>query len=112
MQFAREENIHLTSYMTLVVGRVMNDAVMNDVARQRGATPAQLALAWAMQQGHSVILSSTRRENLESNLKALDLKLTEEDMARTAQPDRGERLANPPHLAPTGVEWLELSGWD
>lgn len=100
VQFAREENIHLTSYMTLAVGKVMGDAVLNDIAERHGATAAQVALAWAMQQGHSVIPSSTRRENLESNLKALGLKLTDEDMARIAPLDRGERLANPPHLAP------------
>ena len=100
MQFASQENIHLTSYMTLAVGKVMDDAVMNDIAAQHGATAAQVALAWAMVQGHSVIPSSTRRENLESNLRSLDLKLSGEDVARIAQLDRGERLANPPHLAP------------
>lgn len=100
VDFARNEGLHLTSYMTLAVGKVMDDEVMKDVAGQHQATPAQVALAWAMAQGHSVIPSSTRRENLESNLKALSLQLTEEDMTRIATLDRGERLANPPALAP------------
>lgn len=100
VEFARGEGLHLTSYMTLAVGKVMDDEVMKDIARQHQATPAQVALAWAMAQGHSVIPSSTRRENLESNLKALDLQLTDEDMARIATLDRGERIANPPQLAP------------
>ncbi|GGR23960.1 2,5-didehydrogluconate reductase DkgB [Deinococcus ruber] len=100
VEFARNEGIHLTSYMTLAVGKVMDDEVMKDIAQQHQATPAQVALAWAMAQGHSVIPSSTRRENLESNLKALNLTLTEADMARIATLDRGERIANPSALAP------------
>ena len=86
--------------MTLAVGKVINDEVIKDIARQHQATAAQVALAWALAQGHSVILSSTRRENLKSNLLALDLHLTEEDMARIATLDQDERIANPPHLAP------------
>ena len=100
VEFAKQEGLHLTSYMTLAVGKVMHDEVMQDIARQHQATPAQVALAWALAQGHSVIPSSTRRENLESNLKALDLQLSEDDLARIATLDRGERIANPPQLAP------------
>lgn len=100
-EFARQEGIHLTSYMTLAVGKVMEDDVLKDIAGAHDATPAQVALAWAMGQGFSVIPSSTRREHLESNMKALDLKLTDEDMKRIAALDgQGERLANPASVAP------------
>ncbi|MFC4638752.1 2,5-didehydrogluconate reductase DkgB [Deinococcus hohokamensis] len=102
VEFARQEGLHLTSYMTLAVGKVMGDAVIQGVARAHGATPAQVALAWAMQQGFSVIPSSTRRENLESNLAAQTLALTEEDMARIAALEQGEnaRIANPESARP------------
>ena len=53
-----------------------------------------------MQLGYAVIPSSTKRENLESNLKAVDLKLTDDDMAQIAQLDRGHRLTSPASLAP------------
>ena len=59
-----------------------------------------MTLAWAMQLGYAVIPSSTKRENLESNLKAVDLKLSNEDMAQIAQLDRGQRLTSPASLAP------------
>ena len=100
VDFAKNEGLHLTSYMTLAVGKVMDDEVMKDIAQQHQATPAQVALAWALAQGHSVIPSSTRHENLESNLKAQGLHLAEADMARIATLDRGERIANPPPPAP------------
>jgi 2,5-diketo-D-gluconate reductase B len=47
-----------------------------------------------------VIPSSTKRENLASNLAAPKLKLRDDDMARIAALDRGERLTNPGSLAP------------
>jgi 2,5-diketo-D-gluconate reductase B len=100
VDFARAQGIHTTSYMTLAYGKVLGDPVLADIARAHGATTAQVALAWAMQLGHAVIPSSTRRENLASNLQAQQLRLGEEDMARIAALDRGERLVNPEGLAP------------
>ena len=94
-EFARDLGIHTTSYMTLAYGKVLGA-----IAQAHGATPAQVALAWALQQGYAVIPSSTRRENLASNLHAPALRLMQDDMARIAALDRGERLVNPDGLAP------------
>lgn len=95
VDFARSQGIHLTAYMPLAYGKVMQDPVIQGIAAAHDATPAQVTLAWLLQQGFAVIPSSTRRENLASNLLALDLGLSEEEMAAIATLDRGERLANP-----------------
>lgn len=100
VEFARSQGIHITSYMTLGYGKVLNDPVIQEIARQHEATPAQVALAWAMQQGYAVIPSSTKRANLQANLEAQRLQLTADDMARIATLDRGERLVDPAGLAP------------
>ena len=98
--FLREQGIHVTSYMTLAYGEVLKDPLIGEIARRHGATPAQVALAWALQQGYAVIPSSTRRENLQSNLGARELRLDEADMARIATLERGHRLASPEGIAP------------
>ncbi|MFN9472891.1 2,5-didehydrogluconate reductase DkgB [Acidovorax sp.] len=98
--FARSQGIHITSYMTLAYGKVLGDPVIEAIARAHGATPAQVALAWALQQGYAVIPSSTRRENLASNLKAQQLHLHDAEMAQIAALDRGGRLVDPEGLAP------------
>lgn len=98
--FAKANGVHITSYMTLAYGKVLADPALVSIAEKHGATTAQVALAWALQQGYSVIPSSTRRENLESNLKALELILDDDDMSRIAMLDRNERLANPSGIAP------------
>lgn len=98
--FAREKGVHLTSYMTLAYGKAVQDSVLQEIAAKHGATAAQVALAWAIHQGFSVIPSSTKRANLESNLKAGELKLDAEDLQKIAELDRGERLVDPEGLAP------------
>jgi len=99
-EFARSQGVPVTSYMTLAYGKVLNDPVLVKIAQAHGATTAQVALAWAMQQGYAVIPSSTKRENLASNMKARDLRLTDDDMQQIATLDRNERQANPASLAP------------
>lgn len=98
--FAKSQGIAVTSYMTLAYGKVLADPVIGAIAAAHGATPAQVALAWALQLGYAVIPSSTQRANLQSNLKAQQLRLTDAEMAQIAALDRGERLANPEGLAP------------
>lgn len=54
------------------------------LAREKNATPAQLALAWLLAQGDDIIPipSSKSRRHLEENLKATEIKLIQEDLSR------------------------------
>lgn len=101
VEFLNGEGIHVTSYMTLAYGKVLGDPVIGAIAQRHDATPAQVALAWALQLGYSVIPSSTKRENLASNLLAQTLRLTDEDMAQIAALERNGREVDPVGLAPT-----------
>ena len=98
--FTAAQGIHTTSYMTLGYGQALQEPVIHDIARQRGATPAQVTLAWAMQHGFAVIPSSTKRANLESNLQSPALRLSDAEMARIDALDKGARLVDPDGLAP------------
>ncbi|MHA6129575.1 2,5-didehydrogluconate reductase DkgB [Pseudomonas fluorescens group sp. PF-1] len=100
VEFAQRHGIQITSYMTLAYGEVLKDPVIRQIAERLQATPAQVTLAWAMQSGYAVIPSSTKRANLESNLKACELKLSDADMALIASLDRGHRLTSPKGIAP------------
>jgi aryl-alcohol dehydrogenase-like predicted oxidoreductase len=64
----------------------VNRAVVEQVralAESKGVTPAQLALAWTLAQGHDVvpIPGTKRRRHLEENVAALDVALTPEELA-------------------------------
>lgn len=93
--FARAAGIHVTAYMPLAYGKVMSDPVIGEIARRHGATPAQVTLAWLLAKGYAVIPSSTRRENLAGNLRALELVPSREDSAAIDALDHGGRLVSP-----------------
>lgn len=93
--FARQHGIHLTAYMPLAYGKVLAEPEIQRIAASHGVSPAQVALAWSLQQGYTVIPSSTKRENLAANLAAAELRLSTEDITAIEALDRGERVANP-----------------
>jgi len=98
--FLQDQGITVTSYMTLAYGKVLKDPVLAEIAAKHKATVAQVALAWALQLGYAVIPSSTKRENLASNLLARDLRLDADDLARIATLERNGREVSPDGLAP------------
>jgi aryl-alcohol dehydrogenase-like predicted oxidoreductase len=57
---------------------------IEQLARAKGCTPAQLALAWLLHRGDDIvpIPGTKRREYLEENVGALKVTLTREDLAR------------------------------
>lgn len=102
VEWAKQHSIYITSYMTLAYGKALKDEVINQIAEKHNATPAQVILAWAMGEGYAVIPSSTKRENLASNLEAQKLALDDADRAAIAALDCNDRLVSPEGLAP---EW-------
>lgn len=100
VEWANQRGIHITSYMTLAYGAALKDEVIARIADKHSATAAQVILAWAMGEGYAVIPSSTKRENLTSNLLALELKLDDDDKKAIAALDRNDRLVSPEGLAP------------
>jgi aryl-alcohol dehydrogenase-like predicted oxidoreductase len=59
-------------------------AKLAEIAQEKEITPAQLALAWVLAQGEDVvpIPGTKRRTYLEENARAVDVTLTEDDLAR------------------------------
>jgi len=66
---------------------------VKELAAGKGCTPAQLALAWLLHQGQDVvpIPGTKKRSRLQENLGALDVQLSDGDLARLDE------------LAPVGV---------
>jgi len=59
-------------------------ARVEEIAGEKGITPAQLGLAWVLAQGDDIvpIPGTTRRERLEENVAAAQVTLTGEELAR------------------------------
>ena len=57
---------------------------VEEIAKEKGCKPSQLALAWVLAQGNDIvpIPGTKRRKYLEENVGALSVKLTKEDLRR------------------------------
>jgi aryl-alcohol dehydrogenase-like predicted oxidoreductase len=61
--------------------------VMREIGEAHGASVARVALAWLLAKPHvmSVIIGAKTTQQLEDNLAAVDLQLSDEDIARLDQ---------------------------
>jgi diketogulonate reductase-like aldo/keto reductase len=81
--WCREHKVAVMAYTPLGQGNMLGNRALGEIARRRGATAAQVALAWLLgQDGVIVIPKASRPEHVQENRGALDLALTQED--RTA----------------------------
>ena len=67
------------------------DATLLDIAREVGSTPAQVMLAWHLQQGRAVIPKSTTPHRIAENYQAVNLRLSPEHLAAIDALDTGIR---------------------
>jgi aryl-alcohol dehydrogenase-like predicted oxidoreductase len=84
-----EDDSRRTGYFPRFMGKNLQrnlDLVdrVTEIAEQTGIAPGQLALAWVMAQGQDIvpIPGTKRRTYLEENAAAVDVELTDDDLAR------------------------------
>jgi aryl-alcohol dehydrogenase-like predicted oxidoreductase len=70
---------------------------VEEIARQKGCAPSQLALAWVLAQGDDVIPipGTKRRAFLEQNAAAVDIELTADDLRHLAEAAPRESVSGP-----------------
>ncbi|WP_405346293.1 aldo/keto reductase [Ruminococcus sp.] len=85
--------IRLMSWYPLGHGdkSLMEEPVFAELGEKYCKSPAQVILRWHTQMGFVVIPGSKNVDHFKDNLDIMDFRLTEEEMARIAQLDRGER---------------------
>jgi diketogulonate reductase-like aldo/keto reductase len=96
--WCRELGLPIMAYSPIEQGRLLRSPVLQRVAARHGATAAQVALAWVLR--HPDVIAIPRAGNpahVEENRGALDLRLTEQDLAEL---DR----AFPPSTGPQPLE--------
>jgi 2,5-diketo-D-gluconate reductase B len=84
-------------------GRLLEDPTLQRIAARHGASPAQVALKWLVdQEGVAAIPRASRRESLMQNLDALRLALDDDDRRAIEAMPKDRRLVN--------VAWAPV--WD
>ena len=70
---------------------LLREAVFTELGQKYDKTPAQVILRWHTQMGFVVIPGSKNVAHIRDNLDILDFTLTDDEMAKIAKLDRGER---------------------
>jgi diketogulonate reductase-like aldo/keto reductase len=101
LPWCRNRGIPIMAYSPIEQGRLLRDRVLTAVAiRHRANTAAQIALAWALRQSDIMVIpKAATLEHVRENRAALDIRLTDQDLAEL---DR----AFPPPRRPRPLELL------
>ncbi|KAM7484759.1 hypothetical protein LguiA_000768 [Lonicera macranthoides] len=84
--YCKAKNIQLSAYSPLGAAgtswgdnRVMDCSILQDIAKAKGKTTAQISLRWLHEQGVNIIAKSFNKERMRQNLDILDWSLSEEE---------------------------------
>jgi 2,5-diketo-D-gluconate reductase B len=95
-KYLASKSIPLVAYCPLAQGRAASDETLMEIGRKHGATAAQVALKWLLDQDDvAAIPKASRRESQKANLEALHIGLDDEDRAAIAALPKNKRFVNP-----------------
>jgi diketogulonate reductase-like aldo/keto reductase len=95
LPWCRKQNVAVMAYSPLEQGRMLNHSSLKTIAARHKASAAQVAIAWLLQQGVVVIPKSSNCDRIQENYAALDLKLTDADLAELNQAFPPPKRAKP-----------------
>ncbi|XP_027352088.1 NADPH-dependent aldo-keto reductase, chloroplastic-like [Abrus precatorius] len=85
--FCKSKGVHFSGYSPLgspawLESDVLKHPVINMVAEKLGKTPAQVALRWGLQMGHSVLPKSSNKARIKENFDVFDWSIPEDMLAK------------------------------
>lgn len=100
LPWCRERGIPIMAYSPIEQGRILRNKTLQSLARERGASAAQLALAWVLSRdGVVTIPKASNLDHVRENRAALDMTLSPAEIAALD-------AAFPPPKRPTELEML------
>lgn len=93
LPWCQERNIPIMAYSPIEQGRLMGHKLLKQIAKQKGASEAQVAIAWLLHQENVIVIpKASKITHVEQNYAACDIRLSQEDIAKLEmafpQPDR------------------------
>lgn len=80
--------------MMVKAGAVLEQPVVVSAAEKLGKTPAQVALRWGIQMGHSVLPKSTSEERIRANIDVFDWSIPEDLFANFSEIEQASQVAS------------------
>ncbi|KAJ8899653.1 hypothetical protein K2173_019349 [Erythroxylum novogranatense] len=97
--FCQSNGVHLSGYSPLgspgttwLKSDVLKNPILNMVANKLGKTPAQVALRWGLQMGHSVLPKSTNEARIKENFDVFGWSIPEDLFAKFSEIEQARLL--------------------
>ena len=100
------KGIHIESYGPLMKGGVFKDnyaEVLGEIAANHDKSIAQIVVAWGLQRGVIMIPKSQTPSRIKENFEAQFINLSDEEMEKINQLNRGIRVYTDPDNSPWGA---------
>nr|WP_318241023.1 aldo/keto reductase [Ureibacillus galli] len=94
--FCKEHDIAVTAWSPLGQGKVLEDAVITEIAQQLGKSTAQVILRWHYQNDVITIPKSVTPSRIEQNMQIFDFELSKEQMEQMNQLNKNQRFGSNP----------------
>lgn len=124
VEFCHQHGVHLTAYSplgskdrpaTLKAENepiLLEDSTILEIANSKGATPAQVLIAWAIHRETAVIPKSINSTRMKENLAAAEVSLTPEDLQEIAKLEAHRRYVSGEFWAMSGSPYTMANLWD
>jgi 2,5-diketo-D-gluconate reductase A len=96
--FDTEHQIVTEAWSPIAQGKVLDDPLIESVARRVERTPAQVVLRWHIQRGDVVFPKSVSIERMRENFALFDFELSPEDMETLSSLNKDERTGPDPDV--------------
>lgn len=91
-----EHGVATEAWSPIAQGQVLDDPVINRIARTHGKTPAQVTLRWHLQRGDIVFPKSVTASRVRENFDVFDFELPSTDLADITGLNRDQRTGPDP----------------
>ncbi|CAN6715699.1 unnamed protein product [Malus baccata var. baccata] len=118
--FCKSKGVHLSGYSPLgspgttwIKSEVLRNPILATVAEKLGKTPAQVALRWGLQKGHSVLPKSTNEARIKENIDVFGWSIPDDLFAKFSEIEQARliRWLSPVHHTSGPYRSLE-EFWD
>ena len=95
-RYHAEHGIVSEAWAPLGRGEPLDDPAIAEIASAHNRSPAQVVLRWHLQLGNIAIPKSVTPSRIEENFQVFNFELSDEEMQRLSELDRGERTGPDP----------------
>lgn len=86
--YCKQNGIVVEAYSPLAHGRVMNEPIIDEIAKKHGKSYAQILLRWCVDNGAVPLPKTVSAERIKENYNIFDFKLDKNDLIKIEKLDR------------------------